>query len=65
MCLIEGIEIIGLHDHVVELKEGQAPLPALLVALSREHTVDGEMCADLTKQFDVVQLPEPVAVVQQ
>ena len=27
------VEIIRLHDHIVELKEAQSSLPALLVAL--------------------------------
>ena len=36
------VEVVGLHDHVVELQEGEALLHALLVALRPEHVVHAE-----------------------
>ena len=56
-------EVIGLHNHVVELEEGQSPLHALLVALGGEHAVDGEQRADLAQKVDVVEVAQPVGVV--
>ena len=63
VILIELVEIVALHDHVVEFEEGQTALPALLVALKGEHLVDREAGADLAQHIDIVELQEPVAVV--
>mgnify|MGYP007072580595 CR=1 FL=1 len=41
------VEVVALHDHVVELKEGQALLHALLIALGAQHIVHGEARAHL------------------
>ena len=61
--LEQVVEIIGLHDHVVELQEGQALFHALLVALCTEHIVDGEACADLAQELDIIEVQQPVGVV--
>ena len=58
------VEVVALHDHVVELKEGQALLHALLVALGTQHVIHAEAGADLAQQLDVVQVQQPVGVVQ-
>ena len=58
------VEVVALHDHVVELEEGQALLHALLIALGAQHVVDGEAGAHVAQQFDVVQIQQPVGVVQ-
>ena len=56
-------EIVALHQHVVEFQEGQAFFHALLVALGGQHAVDGEVDADLAQEVDVVQVRQPVRVV--
>ena len=48
------VEVVGLHDHVVELQEGQSLLHTLLIALCTKHIVDRETSAYLTEQIDVV-----------
>ena len=58
------VEVVALHDHVVELKEGQALLHALLVALGTQHIVDGEAGAHIAQQLDIVQVQQPVGIVQ-
>ena len=57
------IEVVGLHDHVVELQEGQALFHALLVALSTEHVIDREAGADLPQEFDIIEVQQPVGIV--
>ena len=59
----KSVEVIALHEHVIELKECQTLLHSLLIALSREHAVDGEMCADLTKEIHIIQVKQPVSVI--
>ena len=61
--LEEVVEIVGLHDHVVELQEAEALLHALLVALRPEHVVHGETGPHVPQQVYVVQVQQPVGVV--
>jgi len=63
VMLVQVVEVVALHDHVVELKEAQTLLHTLLVALGAEHVVDGEACANLAKQLNVVQVQQPIGVV--
>ena len=63
VLLVENIEVIGLHDHVVELKEAEALFHALLVALGTQHVVDGEVGTHLPQEFHIVQVKEPVGIV--
>jgi len=58
------VEIIALHDHVVELQEAQTLLHTLLVALGTEHIVDAEAAAYLAQQLDIVQGLQPLGVIQ-
>ena len=58
------VEVVALHDHVVELQEAQTLLHALLVALGAEHVVHGEAAAHLAQQLDVVQRLQPLGVIQ-
>ena len=39
VVLEQVVEVVGLHDHIVELQEGQALFHALLIALGPEHVV--------------------------
>jgi len=48
------VEVVALHDHVVELEEGQALLHALLIALGAEHVVDGEAGTHITQQLNII-----------
>ena len=57
------IEVIRLHNHIVKLQEGQALFHALLVALSSQHIVHGETGTYVPQQVDIVQLQEPVGIV--
>ena len=63
--LIQLQEIVGLHDHVVKLEEGQSLLHSLLVALSGQHPVYGEMCSHLTQEIHIIQIQQPVRVIRQ
>ena len=59
IVLEHEVEVIALHNHVVEFQEAQSLLHALLVAFSPQHVVHGEACAHLTQQFNIVQGLEP------
>ena len=50
------VEVVALHNHVVELQEGQALLHALLVALGPEHVVHAEAGAHFPQQLHVVEV---------
>ena len=63
--LKEMQEIVALHDHVVKFQEAESLLHTLLVALGTEHVVDREAGSDVSQQFDVIQLEQPVAVVDE
>ena len=58
------IEVVALHNHVVELQEGKTFFHTLFVALCTEHVVDAEACTYLTEQFYIVQVQQPVCVVE-
>ena len=63
VVLKELQEVVALHQHVVELQEGQAALQTLLVALGRQHAVDGKQRADIADEIDIAQAAQPVGVV--
>ena len=48
IVLMEIVEVITLHEHIVEFEEGQTLLKTLLVALCSEHLVYGEVCTDFS-----------------
>ena len=59
-------EVVGLHDHVVEFKEGDAAaLHAALHRVHGQHAVDAEVRADLAQQVDPAERGQPVGVVEQ
>ena len=60
---MQDVEVVGLHDHVVEFEERQALFPAFFVAFGRQHAVDTEMDAHFAEHLDVIQAQEPVGVV--
>ena len=57
------VEVIGLHNHVVKFQEGQALLHPLLIALSPEHVVDRETGTHVTEKINVIELQEPIGIV--
>ena len=63
VILVEPVKIIRLHDHVVKLDKGQALVPSLLIAFRRKHPVYRKMRPDLTKQFHVIEVKQPVRIV--
>ena len=63
VMLVEVVEVVALHEHVVELQKAQTLFHALLVALGAEHVVDGEARPDVADELDVVEVHEPVGVV--
>jgi hypothetical protein len=62
---IELDEIIALHDHVVEFEEAQRLLAVEpeLHRIEAQHAVDREMPADLAQEVDIVELQQPVGIV--
>ena len=56
VVLEEVVEVVRLHDHVVELQEAEALLHPLLIALGPEHVVDGEAGAHVPQQLHIVEL---------
>ena len=58
------IKVVGLHDHVVELKEGEPFFHTLLIALGAQHIVDAEAGAHLAQQIDIVELQEPIGIIE-
>jgi hypothetical protein len=63
VVLEQIVEVVGLHDHVVEFQEAESALHALLVALRAEHVVDREACADVPQKLHIVELQQPVGIV--
>ena len=61
--LVEMIEVIGLHYHIVEFKEGQTLFHSLLVALSAEHPVDREASSNVAQYLNVVKIKKPIGIV--
>ena len=65
VMVVQVQEVIALHDHVVELQEAQTLFHALLVAFGAQHVVDGKVGAYIAQELDIVELEEPVGVVDQ
>ena len=58
-------EIIGLQDHVVEFEEGERLLAveSQLHRIETQHAVDGEMHTIVAQEIDVVEMIQPVSIV--
>ena len=67
MALVDLREIIGLQAHVVEFDEGELvlALQPQLDAVHRQHAVDREMPADVAQELDIIEVRQPVGVVEQ
>ena len=65
VSLVQFVEVITLHDHVVEFQEGQTSFffHSCFEAVCSQHSVYGEVYADITQEFNVVQVSQPVTVV--
>ena len=57
------VEVIALHDHVVEFQEGQPLLHPLLITFCPQHIVHGEASTHFPQQLHIVQSQQPVGVV--
>ena len=57
------VEVIGLHDHIVELQETESFFHPLFVALGPQHIVHREAGAYLPQQLYVIQLHQPLSVI--
>ena len=62
---VELGEIVALHDHVVEFQEAQRLLAVepQLHRIEAQHAIDREVPADVAQEFDVLQLKQPVGIV--
>ena len=58
------VEVVALHNHVVKFQEAEPLLHALFVAFRGQHPVDAEAGTHLAQQLDVVQVHQPVGVVE-
>ena len=58
-------EVIGLQDHVVEFEEGERLLAveSQLHRIETQHAVDGEMHTIVAQEIDVVEMIQPVGIV--
>ena len=63
VILEKSVEIVGLHYHVVELKESKTPFHSLLVALECKHLVYREASANVTKYVHIIKVKQPIAIV--
>ena len=59
----EHIKVVGLHYHIVELKECESSFHTLLIALKGEHFVYREARAYLAQNVDIVEVEQPVGIV--
>ena len=57
------VEVVGLHDHVVEFQERKTLFHALLIALGAQHIVHREARAHLAQQLNIVEIQQPVGVI--
>ena len=59
------IEIICLEQHIIKFDEIETGFQADLVALGGEHSVYAEMPADISQEFNVAKIDEPVGIVKE
>ena len=66
IALVKLHKVIGLQDHVVELKEAQRlfAIQPLLDRVKAQHAVDREVLANIAEEFEVVERHQPFGIVQ-
>src|ERR1017187_8099635 len=65
---VKAQEVVGLQQHVRELREGEANVVTVEAALDRifrNHLVDGEVLTNVTQEIGERHRRQPVGVVQQ
>jgi len=62
---IQRQKVIALHDHVVEFQERKPLFHALLIAFRAQHVVHGEAGAHLPQKLNIIQIQQPVRIVDQ
>ena len=60
---VEIVEVVTLHNHIVEFEETKTLFHTLFVTFRTKHIVNGETSANFTKKFNVVKVKEPFCVV--
>ena len=65
MSPVQLNKVIGLKDHVVELKKRELLLTikAQLDGLETKHAVNREVASDITQEVDIIQLIQPLGIV--
>ena len=63
VILVKHIEVICLHDHIVEFEEGQSLLPSLLVASCGQHLIDRKAGPDFAQEIYIIQVQKPVGII--
>ena len=63
VALEEVVEVVGLHNHIVELQEAKPLLHTLLIAVSPQHIVDRKAASYLPQQIHIVQFQRPIRIV--
>lgn len=63
VILIQAVEIVTLHGHVVEFKEGESLVNAGFVAFSGKHAAYREVRSDFAQKVDVVLIEKPISVI--
>ena len=61
--LVQHVEIVSLHQHVGEFQEGKPVLQPVDIASGAEHVVDRKLGSDVAHEFQEVQVPKPVGIV--
>ena len=68
MVRVQSEVVVGLQQHVAELRVGDALIGALEAGAHRflgHHLVDGEVLADVAEELEGRDRPEPVGVVEE
>ena len=63
VILEQFVEIICLHQHVIELKECESLFHPLLVAFRPQHVIYRKMRTHLAQELNIVEVEQPVSVV--
>ena len=63
VILEQLVEVIALHNHIVEFEECQTPFHPLLVAFVGQHPVDAKASTNFPQNVNIVQVQQPVAIV--
>ena len=63
MAPVQLDKIVGLQQLIVEFDERQPAFQADFVRLRRQHTVDRKMAADVAEKINVLEIQQPIGIV--